>query len=233
MTNIDHSEIGKFSSHASHWWDPQGDLRTLHQLNPLRLNYINDKVTCKDKKIIDIGCGGGILSESMASLGGHVTGVDMSEAALNVAKLHQHETGVTVEYLLTTAEEIASKRPIQYDIVTCLEMLEHVPDPVSIVDACATLVKPGGHVFFSTLNRNLKSYLQAIIGAEYILKLLPQHTHDYSKFIKPSELASWARKTGLVVQEIVGVSYDIFSKQFSLSQNVSVNYMMWMQKSAK
>jgi len=228
--NIDPSEISKFSAHASHWWDVEGDLRTLHQLNPLRLNYINQKSALNGKKVIDIGCGGGILSESMAKLGAHVTGVDMSEPALTVAKLHQHESGVKVEYLHTMAEKMATERPAQYDVVTCLEMLEHVPDPISVIQACATLVKPGGQLFFSTLNRNLKSYLQAIIGAEYILKLLPRSTHDYAKFIRPSELATWARKSGLSVRDITGIHYNPFSKEFSLTADVSVNYLMWLQK---
>lgn len=228
--NIDPIEIAKFSEHASQWWDINGQFKSLHDINPLRLNYIHDRAPLAGKTVIDIGCGGGILSESMASKGAIVTGLDMSEAALGVAKLHQLESSVKVEYLLNTAENIAALRPAQYDIVTCLEMLEHVPDPQSIIAACATLVKPGGHIFFSTLNRNLKAYLFAIVGAEYILKLLPQNTHDYAKFIRPSELSDWARQTGLSIREINGMSYHILTKQYQLTDDISVNYLMHLKK---
>jgi 2-polyprenyl-6-hydroxyphenyl methylase/3-demethylubiquinone-9 3-methyltransferase len=228
--NIDQAEITKFSSHAATWWNPEGDLRTLHQLNPIRLDYINEKAPLKGKQVIDIGCGGGILTEGMAKLGAEVTGIDMSEPALIVAKLHQHESKVKIDYIHTTAEKIASERPAQYDVVTCLEMLEHVPDPVSIVQACSQLVKPGGQVFLSTLNRNVKSYLQAIIGAEYILKLLPRNTHDYAKFIRPSELAEWGRKCGLTVKDVTGIHYDLWSKIFSLTSDVSVNYLISLER---
>ncbi len=228
--NIDHTEIAKFTEQASHWWDPNGQFKSLHDINPLRLNYINQRTPLAGKSVIDIGCGGGILTESMAKLGAHVTGIDMSQAALQVAQLHQLETGIQIEYQLTTAEAIAQKRPAQYDIVTCLEMLEHVPDPLSVIKACATLVKPHGHLFFSTLNRNLKSYVFAIIGAEYVLKLLPKNTHDFAKFIRPSELADWARQAGLVVNDLTGMTYNMFTKEYSLSTDVSVNYLMHSEK---
>lgn len=228
--NIDHSEIAKFSASAAHWWDPQGEFKALHEINPLRLNYINEKAELAGKTVIDIGCGGGILAESMAKMGAHVTGIDMSPAALNVAKLHLLESGIEIEYLQSTAEALADQRPNQYDIVTCLEMIEHVPDPTAIVQAAANLVKPGGHIFFSTLNRNLKSYLFAIVGAEYILKLLPQNTHDFAKFIRPSELSEWSRKVGLIVKDMIGIHYNVFTKEFSLVKDVSVNYLMYLKR---
>lgn len=228
--NIDQTEIDKFTDLSAHWWDPKGELWTLHEINPLRLAWINDTCSLANKTVIDIGCGGGILSESMAKLGAHVTGIDMSQGAINVAELHQLETGVPVEYLLRTAEDIAKDRPGNYDVVTCLEMLEHVPDPAAVIQACATLVKPGGDVFFSTLNRNIKAYMFAIIGAEYVLKLLPQSTHDYAKFIKPSELAEWSRKAGLNTMSMAGINYNPFIKQFKLSHDVSVNYLVHLKK---
>lgn len=228
--NIDPSEIAKFTELSSHWWDPNGELRTLHQINPLRLAWINEKAPLANKNVIDIGCGGGILSESMAKLGAHVTGIDMSEAALNTADLHLIQSGVQVEYLLRTAETIAADRPGNYDIVTCMEMLEHVPDPAAIIQACAQLTKPNGDVFLSTLNRNMKSYFSAVIGAEYILNLLPPGTHDYAKFIRPSELAEWSRKVGLTVMGMIGIKYNIFTKTFKLSKDTSINYLVHLKK---
>ncbi|RDI48802.1 bifunctional 2-polyprenyl-6-hydroxyphenol methylase/3-demethylubiquinol 3-O-methyltransferase UbiG [Aquicella lusitana] len=229
--NYDQQELAKFASLAAHWWDPTGDLKTLHEINPIRLGYISEKIDLNGKTVIDIGCGGGILSESMAAKGAQVTGVDMNKSLIEVAKLHQLESGMRVEYLHTQAETIATERPAYYDAVTCLEMLEHVPDPASIVRACAALVKPGGHLFFSTLNRNPKAYLFAILGAEYILKLLPKNTHDYAKFIRPSELSAWTREAGLMPQEVKGISYQPFSQQFKLTDDISVNYLFYARKS--
>jgi 2-polyprenyl-6-hydroxyphenyl methylase/3-demethylubiquinone-9 3-methyltransferase len=228
--NIDPSEIAKFSQSAAHWWDLGGEFKTLHEINPLRVNYINQKAPLLDKTVIDIGCGGGILSESMAKLGAHVTGIDMSEAALKVAKLHQMESGTAVNYQLITAEDMAAERPDQYDVVTCLEMLEHVPHPESVIAACAKLAKPNGDIFFSTLNRNIKSYLFAILGAEYILKLLPQNTHDFAKFIRPSELSAWARIAGLQLIEMKGLYYNPVTKNHSLTDDISVNYLVHAKK---
>jgi 2-polyprenyl-6-hydroxyphenyl methylase/3-demethylubiquinone-9 3-methyltransferase len=230
-SNIDPVEIAKFSEHAKHWWDANGELKTLHEINPLRLNYINEIAPLAHKIVLDVGCGGGILTESMAKKGAKVTGIDMSKAALTVAKLHQHESGTQVDYHQTTVEDFAEKHPEQFDVVTCLEMLEHVPDPSSVIKACADLVKPGGDLFFSTLNRNVKSYLFAIIGAEYLMKMLPKNTHDYAKFIKPSELAEWARKASLDVKNITGINYNIFTKEYSLGKDVSVNHVMHLKKS--
>jgi 2-polyprenyl-6-hydroxyphenyl methylase/3-demethylubiquinone-9 3-methyltransferase len=224
--NIDPAEIAKFSELSTHWWDTEGELRTLHQINPLRLRYINDKAKLAGKNVLDIGCGGGILAEGMAKIGANVTGIDMSESSINVAKLHQYESGTNVDYLVTTAESLAAERPAQFDVVTCLEMLEHVPDPASIIQAAAKLVKPGGQVFFSTINRTVKSYLLAIVGAEYILKLIPKNTHDYAKFIRPSELSAWARAAGLRTQDVVGMTYNPFTKECKLSEDVSVNYLV-------
>lgn len=228
--NYDPQELAKFAALSSHWWDTAGELKTLHQINPLRIGYITEKVNLTGKNIIDIGCGGGILSESMAKNGGVVTGVDMNKSVISVAKLHQHESGTNVEYLHTSAEDIATLRPQHYDVVTCLELLEHVPNPASVVNACAALVKPGGHLFFSTINRNPKAYLFAILGAEYILKLLPKNTHDYAKFIRPSELAEWAKASTLAARELKGLSYNPLTEQFSLSDDISVNYLFYAVK---
>lgn len=224
--NADPAEIQKFSDLAHHWWDPTSEFRPLHEINPLRLEWINNRISLADKKVIDIGCGGGILAESMAKKGAKVTGIDLSDKALKVADLHGLESGINVRYEKIAAEEMANREAGQYDIVTCMEMLEHVPDPASIILACAKLVKPGGHVFFSTLNRNLKSYLFAVIGAEYLLQLLPKGTHDYAKFITPAELSQAIRNADLQVDGIKGLSYNPLSKIYSLNQDTSVNYMV-------
>ena len=231
--NVDSAEVAKFEALASRWWDRNSEFKPLHDINPLRLDYIERRAGLKTKKVIDIGCGGGLLSEGMAQRGAEVTGIDMGTAPLAVARLHQMESGVNVNYRQITAEQIATEEPQQYDIVTCLEMLEHVPDPSSIVQACAQLVKPNGHVFFSTINRNPKSYLFAIVGAEYLLRMLPKGTHDFSRFIRPSELDAWVRQTGqLQVRELTGMSYNPFSKRYSLGYDVDVNYLMHCQHSA-
>jgi 2-polyprenyl-6-hydroxyphenyl methylase / 3-demethylubiquinone-9 3-methyltransferase len=226
MANVDTSELNKFAELAHKWWDKTSEFKPLHDINPLRLNYIDKAVSLSGKTALDVGCGGGILSESMAILGAKVTGIDLGEKALKVAKLHSLESGVAVDYQLVSVEELAEKYPASFDIVTCLEMLEHVPDPASVVAACAKLVKPNGHVFFSTINRNPKSYLFAVIGAEYVLNMLPRGTHDYEKFIKPSELASWTRSAGLSLQHQIGMSYNPITKHYWMCDDVSVNYMM-------
>ena len=226
MNNFDPQEIEKFNAFAKTWWDPNGDMKPLHQLNPLRLQFITDQTELQNKKVLDIGCGGGILSESMAGLNANVTGIDLSDKALQVAKLHLLESGKQVNYRKIAVEDMAVECPGTFDIVTCLEMLEHVPNPDSVVAACARLVKPGGWVFFSTLNRNPKSYLFAVIGAEYVLNMLPRGTHDYAKFIKPSELAQSCRNAGLNVTDLIGMSYNPLSKVYSLGKDTDVNYMM-------
>jgi 2-polyprenyl-6-hydroxyphenyl methylase/3-demethylubiquinone-9 3-methyltransferase len=224
--NADPLEIQKFSELAHRWWDPTSEFRPLHEINPLRLEWINARVPLAGKQVCDVGCGGGILAESIAKKGATVTGIDLSEKALKVADLHSLESGIKVRYELIAAEELAAREAGQYDVVTCMEMLEHVPDPAAIVQACAKLVKPGGHIFFSTLNRNPKSYLFAIIGAEYILGLLPRGTHDYAKFITPAELSSFTRTAGLEVQALKGMTYNPLTKIYSLNQDTSVNYLM-------
>lgn len=231
--NVDHNEIQKFSELASRWWDLAGEFKPLHQINPLRTDYIRQHCDgLSAKKVLDVGCGGGILAESMAFHGAQVTGIDMGEAPLEIARLHGLESGLTVDYQQTTAEEFADKNQAQYDVVTCMEMLEHVPDPSSVVKACYRLVKPGGHVFFSTLNRNIKSYLMAIVGAEYIMGLVPKGTHQHDKFIKPSELISWIDDTQLVVQRIIGLHMNPINQEYYLSnQNVDVNYIIHCQNS--
>ena len=224
--NADPAELQKFSDLAHRWWDPESEFKLLHQINPLRLDWIDGAAQIAGKKVVDIGCGGGILAESMAARGAQVTGVDLSEKALGVARLHLYESGQTVDYRHISAEDIARECPGSFDVVTCMEMLEHVPDPASTIRACAALVKPGGHVFFSTLNRNLKSYLMAVVGAEYVLKMLPMGTHEYAKFIKPSELARYVREAGLDVEELIGMSYNPISKVYSLGRDTDVNYLM-------
>ena len=228
--NFDPQEIAKFEELASRWWDPDSEFKPLHEINPLRLEYIDRRSSLKGKTVVDIGCGGGILAESMALKGANVLGIDMGKAPLSVAQLHKLESGAELDYEQITAEELADKEPGEYDVVTCMEMLEHVPDPASVIAACSKLVKPDGHVFFSTINRNPKSYLFAIVGAEYVLQMLPKGTHDYSKFIKPSELESWARAADLHLRELTGMSYNILSKKYSLGHDVDVNYLMHTQK---
>lgn len=225
--NASQAELDKFGDLAAKWWDPTSEFKPLHAINPLRLEWISSLAgSLGGKTIIDVGCGGGILAESMAASGASVTGIDLAQKSLNVARLHGLESGVQVEYRNISAEQIASERPAQYDIVTCMEMLEHVPDPGSIVRACATLVKPGGLVFFSTLNRNFKSFLFAIVGAEYVLNLLPRNTHNHSSFIRPSELAASARNAGLEPMAMKGMQYNPITDVYSLSNDTSVNYLM-------
>jgi 2-polyprenyl-6-hydroxyphenyl methylase/3-demethylubiquinone-9 3-methyltransferase len=228
--NVDAAEVAKFDALASRWWDPEGEFRPLHEINPLRLDWIRQHVDLDGQKALDVGCGGGILAESMATSGAGVTGIDMAEGPLAVARLHQIESGAEVEYLQATAEELAMQQAGQFDIVTCLEMLEHVPSPPQVIASVTQLVRPGGHVFFSTINRNPKSFLFAIVGAEYVLKLLPAGTHEYQKFIRPSELENWARNAGLALQSSIGLHYNPLSKEYSLGQNVDVNYMMYFRR---
>ena len=229
--NVDPAEIEKFSALATRWWDPDSEFKPLHEINPLRLNWVLEQVgSLQDKAVLDVGCGGGILSESMAREGAHVTGIDLAMRSLKIARLHSIESGVQVEYHHSSAEEFALKHPQQFDVITCMEMLEHVPNPASVVAACAKLVKPGGWVLFSTLNRNPKSFLFAIIGAEYVLNLLPRGTHRYDAFIKPSELAQAARQAQLQVKKINGLSYNPLTKIYALTNDSSVNYLMATQK---
>ena len=224
--NADPAELQKFSELAHRWWDPASEFKPLHDINPLRLGWINGKADLLGKTVLDVGCGGGILTESMAAAGAKVTGIDLSEKALSVARLHLFESGHSVDYRLISAEDLAAEMPAHFDVVTCMEMMEHVPDPASTIAACAHLVKPGGHVFFSTLNRNLKAYVQAIIGAEYVLKMLPRGTHEYAKFIKPSELSRHCRNAGLDTHELIGLSYNPLSRVYSLGRNTEVNYLL-------
>jgi len=223
--NVHQHEIKKFGALAERWWDLQGEFKTLHAVNPLRLQFIRGYAQLEGRRIVDVGCGGGILSEGLAQAGAEVLGIDLSEDLLEVADLHGLESGVTVSYRKISAEALADEQAAGFDIVTCMEMLEHVPDPTSVVNACARLVKPGGQVFFSTLNRNLKAYLLAIVGAEYLLRMIPKGTHDYSTFIRPSELSRWAREAGLDLLAIEGISYNPLTEQFSLSRDIDVNYL--------
>jgi 2-polyprenyl-6-hydroxyphenyl methylase/3-demethylubiquinone-9 3-methyltransferase len=226
MTNADPTELQKFGDLAHRWWDTNSEFRPLHDINPLRLDWIDQHAALAGKTVLDVGCGGGILSEGMARRGAKVTGIDLSEKPLGVARLHLFESGLKVDYRMISAEGLAEEMPDAYDVVTCLEMLEHVPDPASTVRACATLVKPGGQVFFSTLNRNLKSYVMAVIGAEYVLRLLPKGTHDYGRFLRPSELARFARMADLAVEEVIGMSYNPFAKTYALGRDTDVNYLL-------
>ncbi len=228
--NVDAAEVAKFDALASRWWDPESEFKPLHEINPLRLDWIKQFVDLDGGRVLDVGCGGGLLTESMAAAGAQVTGIDMAEGPLAVARLHQVESGADIEYLQSTAEEMAADRPGEFDVVTCLEMLEHVPSPPQIIQSVHALVKPGGHVFFSTINRNPKSFLFAIVGAEYVLRLLPAGTHEYQKFIRPSELESWSRAAGLVLQSSVGLHYNPLSRAYSLGPNIDVNYMMYYRR---
>lgn len=225
--NVDPGEIAKFEALAERWWDPESEFKPLHDINPLRLDFIDARAGLAGRRVVDVGCGGGILAEAMAHRGAIVTGIDLGEAPLAVARLHATESGVELEYRNVSVETLAEERPGTFDVVTCLEMLEHVPDPASVVRACAQLVKPGGQVFFSTLNRNPKAYALAILGAEYLLRMLPRGTHDYAKFIRPSELAGWCREAGLEVREQSGLVYNPLTRRYRLSaRDVSVNYLM-------
>jgi len=224
-SNVDADEIARFSELAARWWDPEGEMRPLHLLNPLRLDYIDRHARLDGKRVLDVGCGGGLLAEAMALRGAEVTAIDAAEASLNVARLHRLESGVEVDYRLATVEEVAAEQPRPYDLVTCLEMLEHVPDPASVVAACKRVLTPDGLAFFSTINRNPRAYLTAVVGAEYLLRWLPRGTHDYANFIRPSELDAWARRAGLLLVDLRGVSYQPFSRIFRLSRDVGVNYL--------
>lgn len=230
MLNADQKELEKFSQLAHRWWDPLSEFKPLHAINPLRLDWIDQHTGLTGKRVLDIGCGGGILSESMAQRGAAVCGIDLSEKALGVARLHLLETGNQVEYRNVSAEELAEESPGHFDVVTCMEMLEHVPNPASIVAACSNLVKPGGHVFFSTINRNPKAYVFAVLGAEYILNMLPRGTHDYAKFIKPSELTRWSKSVELEPSELIGLSYNPITQIYSLGRDTSVNYLLHTKK---
>jgi 2-polyprenyl-6-hydroxyphenyl methylase / 3-demethylubiquinone-9 3-methyltransferase len=231
--NVHAHEIEKFGSQAGRWWDPQGEFKTLHAVNPLRLQFIRAYATLEGAQVVDVGCGGGILSEALALGGASVLGIDLSAELLDIADLHGLESGVPVDYRKISAEALAAEHPQGFDAVTCMEMLEHVPDPAAIVEACAKLVKPGGKVFFSTLNRNLKAYLLAIIGAEYLLRMIPKGTHQFSTFIRPSELSRWARDSGLELLGIEGVSYNPLMAQFSLGRDVGVNYLAAFSRPAE
>ena len=228
--NVHLHEINKFGSLAERWWDPQGEFKTLHDINPLRISFIKKYAEINGKKIVDVGCGGGILSEGLAKKGAEVTGIDLSEELIEIADLHGLESGVNVTYKKISAEALAEEQTENFDHVTCMEMLEHVPDPSSIVSACVKMVKPGGYVFFSTLNRKPKAFLMAILGAEYILRMLPKGTHDYKTFIKPSELSQWARQAGLEMQGMTGIEYNPLNKRFNLGQDIDVNYIAAYQR---
>lgn len=231
MTNADPQELAKFSELAHKWWDPESEFRPLHQINPLRLDWIDQFAAIRGKNVVDVGCGGGILAESMARRGAHVLGVDLADKPLKVAQLHAMEGGVAnLDYRSVSAEDLAAEQPGAFDVVTCMEMLEHVPDPASVVRACTAMAKPGGWVFFSTLNRNPKSFLFAILGAEYILKLLPKGTHEFSRFIRPAELARWTREAGLDLLQFKGLEYNPLTRRYWLSGDTSVNYMIACRK---
>lgn len=231
MSNVDDLEIDKFSQLAHKWWDKDSEFKPLHEINPLRLDYIDDFAGIKDLKVLDVGCGGGILAESMAQRGAQVTGIDLAKKSLKVAQLHSLESGVSVEYRCVAVEDLADEAPGSFDVVTCMEMLEHVPDPESVVRSCARLVKPGGWVFFSTLNRNAKAYLLAVVGAEYVLNMLPRGTHEYARFLKPSELSRMARNAGLEISNVSGMSYNPLTRIYALGDDTQVNYLMATRRS--
>lgn len=225
-TNLDSREIAKFDALAARWWDPGGEFRPLHAINPLRLDYVDSRASLAGKRVLDVGCGGGLLAEGMAARGAQVTGIDLSEGALKVARLHLKESGLKVDYRLQSAESLAEEMPGAFDVVTCMEMLEHVPDPASIIAACAKLLRPGSQVFFSTLNRNFKSFGLAIVGGEYLLRLIPPGTHEYAKFIRPSELDTWARAAGLSHRHSAGLHYNPLTRHYRLGPGLDVNYFM-------
>jgi 2-polyprenyl-6-hydroxyphenyl methylase/3-demethylubiquinone-9 3-methyltransferase len=227
--NVDPAEIAKFEALAARWWDPQSEFKPLHDINPLRLEFIDQRAGLRGKRVLDVGCGGGILSESMSARGATVTAIDAGTTPISVAKLHQRESASDVDYRIATVEEIHAAKEGPFDVITCLELVEHVPDPGSVVSACAALLSPGGHVFFATINRNPKSYLFAIIGAEYVLGLLPKGTHDYARLVRPSELDGWARRQGLRLKALKGMSYNPFTRRYRLGEDVSVNYLAWYQ----
>ena len=229
-TNIDENELAKFEALAYQWWDKESEFKPLHDINPIRLRFINERAALDGKRVLDIGCGGGILSESMAQSGADVLGIDLSKASLKVAKIHAKEQKLKIDYQAISAEALATQQPALFDIITCMEMLEHVPSPAAIVEACAQLLKPQGHVFFSTINRNPKSFLFAIIGAEYILSLLPKGTHEFEKLIRPSELDRWIRQTSMQTNEIMGIQYNPLTKTYGLSGDISINYLIHAQK---
>lgn len=228
--NVDPAEIAKFEELAHRWWDRESEFKPLHDINPLRVNYIDERAALTGTSVVDIGCGGGILCEAMAHRGANVLGIDMGEAPLSVARLHKLESGVEVDYRQTTAEALAAEMPAAFDCVTCLEMLEHVPEPGSVIKACADLCKPGGDLFFSTINRNPKSFLFAVVGAEYLLRLLPRGTHEYAKFIRPSELATYIRDAGLLIQDISGMTYNPITKHYAMGSDTDVNYIVHAKK---
>jgi 2-polyprenyl-6-hydroxyphenyl methylase/3-demethylubiquinone-9 3-methyltransferase len=230
MSNVDPEEIARFDAVAARWWDPDGEMRPLHDLNPVRLAYVEGGGSLAGREVLDVGCGGGLLSEAMARRGGRVTGLDLAADVLDVARAHALNTGLEMSYLLESAEDHARHRAAHYDVVTCMEMLEHVPDPPAVVDALATLIKPGGAVFLSTINRNPRAYVQAVIGAEYVLRLLPAGTHSYEKFIRPSELAAWARAAGLVLEDVRGLDYDPFARSARLTSDARVNYLVRLRR---
>ncbi len=232
LENVDPAEIAKFEELAHRWWDRESEFKPLHDINPLRVNYIDERASLAGKSVIDVGCGGGILSEAMAHRGARVTGIDMGEAPLSVAQLHKLESGVDVDYRQTTAEALAAEMPESFDRITCLEMLEHVPEPGSVIQACADLCKPGGDLFFSTINRNPKSFLFAVVGAEYLLRLLPRGTHEYAKFIRPSELAGYIRDAGLLIQDVSGMTYNPITKHYAMGSDTDVNYIVHAKKPA-